>query len=339
MVTFGVGLAPVEPLKKITWLAKTAEDLGFKYFVHADQRFRGERDVYVTLTADAFNTSKIQLGPCVSDPYSRIPGMQATAIASLDEVSNGRALLTLGAGGAGFKQLQMERKQPNVAIREAILIIKKLLLGEEVTFKGKMFSVDRAKMNFECRKDIPIFIASRSPSNLKLAGEVADGAVIAFASKDILIHAIERVREGANKAGRKLEDLKLIAWVYTAISEDSNSAVNNVRPFVTQALLNTSPEMYPTMFRTLPEEVTSFISKSRNGNEQAAYEDRRYLTDEVIRRFSVAGTPIECIEKLRDIVNLGIETIWLRCFSAPYSEVDHEKVLMPFAERVMPYVK
>lgn len=340
MVTFGVGSSPVEPLKKTIWLAKTAELLGFKYFVHADQRFRGERDVYVTLTAEALNTNEILLGPCVSDPYSRIPGLQATAIASLDEVSHGRALLTLGAGGAAFKELHLERKRPNIAIREAFYIIKNLLQGEEVTFKGKMFSVTKAKTNLQTRRDIPIYIASRSPSNLELAGEIADGAVIAFASPQLLKDALEKIGGGARRAKRTLSDLKLIAWVYTSVSQDSKQAINNVRPFVTQALLNTSPDMYPAMFEGFKEDVASFLLACRkNGTEQAAYEDRNYLTDDVVRRFSVAGTPEECVEKLRDIVQLGIQTIWLRCFSAPYSEVNHEKVLIPFAEQVMPYVK
>jgi 5,10-methylenetetrahydromethanopterin reductase len=340
LVTFGVGSSPVESLRKMIWLAKTAELLGFKYFVHADQRFRGERDVYVTLTSEALNTSEIMLGPCISDPYSRIPGLQATAIATLDEASHGRALLTLGAGGAAFKELHLDRKSPNTAIREAFYIIKHLLQGEEVTFKGQMFNVTKGRTNLQTRKDIPIFIASRSPSNLELAGEIADGAVIAFASPQLLKHALEKIESGARKAKRSLNDLKLIAWVYTAVTPDSRQAVDNVRPFVTQALLNTSPDMYPAMFAGLKEDVTSFLLACRkNGTEQAAYEDRKYMTDDVVRRFSIAGTPQECVEKLSDIVRLGIQTIWLRCFSAPHAEVNHERVLIPFAEQVMPHVK
>ena len=95
-VEFGVGLAPVDNIKRITWLARATELYGYKYFVHADQRFNGERDVFVTLTADALSTEKINLGPCILDPYTRIPGMLATAIASLDEISGHKALLTLG---------------------------------------------------------------------------------------------------------------------------------------------------------------------------------------------------------------------------------------------------
>ncbi len=336
-VDFGVGLAPVEPLKKIIWLARKAEELGYEYFVHADQRFSGERDVFVTLTADALNTEKILLGPCVSDPYSRIPGMLATAIGSLDEVSGGRALLTLGAGGVGFKQLHLEREHPNTALREALVIVKGLLRGEEVTFSGKMFKVTRAKMNFECRKDIPVYIASRSPMNLELAGELADGCLLAtYASPEQLEYAIARVEKGAKKGGRSLGDVKLIAWVYTSVSDESAKAISNVRPFVTQALINTSPEMYSTIFKGLKQDVASFLLKCREaGDMKAAHEDRRYLTDEVIRRFSVAGTPGECIEKVREIARVGVGTIWIRPFSAPYSESEHEKVIVPFAKKVI----
>jgi alkanesulfonate monooxygenase SsuD/methylene tetrahydromethanopterin reductase-like flavin-dependent oxidoreductase (luciferase family) len=69
---------------------------------------------------------------------------------------------------------------------------------------------------------------------------------------------------------------------------------------------------------------------------EAAYRDRTYLTDEVIRRFSVAGTAEDCVEKINELAAAGIREIWLRCFSAPRSEVEHEKVIVPFAERVMP---
>jgi 5,10-methylenetetrahydromethanopterin reductase len=340
MVDFGVGLAPTESLKKIAWIAKTAEVLGFKYVVHADQRFRGEKDVFVTLTADALSTETIMLGPCISDPYSRIPGMLATAIGSLDEVSGGRALLTLGVGGSAFEELHIAREHPNTAVKESFYIIRHLLQGEEVTFKGKMFQVTRAKMNFECRKDIPMFIASRSPMNLELAGEVADGALLAsYASEEQLRFAITKVEAGAKKSNRTLKDIKLIAWLYASISENSVEAVANVRPFVTQALMNTSPEMYNIMFKGFEQDVASFVLDCRKtGDKKRANEDRKYLTDAVIRRFSVAGTAEECIEKLRAVAKLGIDTIWLRPFSAPFSESNHEKVIIPFAEKVIPNV-
>lgn len=340
MVSFGVGMAPVEPLKKVVATAKLAEELGFEHVVHADQRFSGEKDVFVTLAADALNTSTVQLGPCVSDPFTRIPAMLAVAIASLDELSGGRAELVLGAGGSGFAQMHLERNHVNQALRETVTMTRALFSGDVVDFEGKQFTLTNAQLRFDVRPDIPILIATRSPRNLELAGEIADGAVIAtYVSKPQLEFAIERVRAGAAKAGRRFEDIRLISWVYTSISDDGRQAVENVRPFVTQALVNTSPEAYPVILEGFHAELPDFLGRCREMGRpglEVAYADRQYLTDDVIKRFSVAGTAEDCIEKIREITALGINEIWLRCFSAPRSEIEHEKVIVPFAEKVLP---
>jgi 5,10-methylenetetrahydromethanopterin reductase len=340
MVKFGVGMAPVEPLRKVVATAKLAEELGFDYVVHADQRFAGEKDVFVTLAADALNTSRVKLGPCVSDPFSRIPALLAVAIASLDELSGGRAVLGLGAGGSGFAQLHLERKHANQALRETIVMIRSLLAGGVVNHDGQLFKLTDAQLKFDVRPNIPIYLATRSPMNLELAGELADGALIAtYVSKDQLKFAVDRVRAGAKKAGRKSEDVKLISWVYTSISDDGHQAVENVRYFVTQALINTAPEAYPTVLAGFHPELPAFLSKCREDGRQGietAYKDRTYMTDDVIKRFSVAGTAADCIAKIREINSFGIDDIWLRCFSAPRSEIEHEKVILPFAEKVMP---
>lgn len=341
MVRFGLGMAPVEPLKKVISVAKLAEELGFEHFMHADQRFAGEKDVFVTLAADALNTTRIKLGPCVSDPYTRIPAMLAVAMASLDELSEGRAVLTLGAGGSGFAQMHLERKHSNQALRETIAMIRGLFGGGTVDFEGKLFQLTNARLRFDVRPDIPILLATRSPRNLELAGEIADGAVIAtYVSKEQLRFAVDRVRAGAERTGRRLEDVRLISWVYTSISDDDgHQAVENVRPFVTQALVNTAPEAYPEILSGFDEELPRFLEQCRDAGPaglEAAYQDRSHITDEVIQRFSVAGTAEDCIAKIREITSFGIGEIWLRCFSAPRSESEHEKVMVPFAEKVMP---
>jgi 5,10-methylenetetrahydromethanopterin reductase len=342
MVRFGMGMAPVEPLTKLVETARLAEDLGFDYFGHADQRFNGEKDVFVALSADAIGTRSIQLGPCVSDPYSRIPAMLAVAMASLDELSGGRAVLTLGAGGSGFNEMHIERTQVNQALRECVQIVRGLLSGERVTVEGRVFQLTDAQMRFASRADLPIYIATRSPRNLELAGEIADGAVIAtYTTKPQLEFAIQRVRAGAEKAGRTLDDVKLISWVYTSISDDGRQAVENVRPFVTQALVNTSPEAYPAILEGFGPELPQFLRECREKGRSglgAAYADRAFITDDVIKRFSVAGTADDCISRVREITACGIEDIWLRCFSAPRSEIEHERVIVPFAEQVMPAV-
>jgi 5,10-methylenetetrahydromethanopterin reductase len=337
---FGVGMAPVESLKKVVSVAKLAEELGFSQIVHADQRFKGEKDVFVTLAADALNTEKIALGPCVSDPFSRIPAMLASAIASIDELSGGRAVLGIGAGGSGFAEMHLERKQVNQALRESITIIRDLFTGRTVDFEGAVYQLTGAKLRFDVRPDLPILLATRSPLNLELAGELADGAIIAtYTSKEQLRYAVEHIWAGAKKAGRRPEDVRLISWVYTSISDDGKQAVANVRPFVTQALVNTSPAAYPEILKGFDEDVLQFLRQCHDAGRDGramAQADTTYLTDDVIKRFSVAGTAEDCIARIREIESFGINEIWLRSFSAPHSEVEHEKVIVPFAEKVMP---
>src|SRR4051794_31156892 len=302
MVTFGMGMAPVEPLSKVTATAKLAEDLGFKYFGHADQRFQGEKDAFIALAADAMATRTINVGPCVSDPYTRSPSMLAVATATLDELSRGRAFLALGAGGSGFAEMHLDRLHVNDALRECISIVRGLLAGESVTLDGRVFKVTDAKLRMDVRPNIPIFLATRSPRNLELAGELADGALIAtYVSKPQLEFAIDRIRAGAERVGRSMSEIKLISWVYTSISDDGRQAVENVRPFVTQALLNTSPEAYPQIFEGFSADLPAYLMQcrelGRSGLEQA-YADRARLTDEVIKRFSLAGTADDCIAKV-----------------------------------------
>ena len=337
---FGVGMAPVEPLQKVVSVAKLAEDLGFSTVVHADQRFKGEKDVFVTLAADALNTTSVELGPCVSDPFSRIPAMLAVAMASIDELSGGRAVLAIGAGGSGFNEMHVERKQVNLALRESITIIRELFSGETVNFEGELYQLTGGKLRFDVRPNLPILLATRSPKNLQLAGELADGAIIAtYASKEQLEYAVAQVQAGADKAGRRMADLRLISWVYTSISDDGRQAVANVRPFVTQALVNTSPAAYPQILKGFDDDVLHFLREchdaGRDGRERAQA-DTAHLTDEVIQRFSVAGTAEDCVARLKEVESFGINEVWLRCFSAPYSESEHEKVIVPFAEKVMP---
>src|SRR5689334_25248596 len=88
------------PMARLAEFAEIVEDLGYDGLWLADQRFY--REPYVSLAYCATRTSKIQLGVGVTDPYTRHPALTAMAIATLDEVAHGRAVLGIGAGGSGF---------------------------------------------------------------------------------------------------------------------------------------------------------------------------------------------------------------------------------------------
>src|SRR5215471_15173194 len=102
--------------------ARLAEAAGYATVWLADERFY--REVYSCLTRFAAHTSKVLLGPCVTDPFSRHPALTAVAIATLDEISGQRAILGIGAGISGFTELGINRRKPARAIREMVEVVR-----------------------------------------------------------------------------------------------------------------------------------------------------------------------------------------------------------------------
>lgn len=95
----GINIIPEGPIAGLVEVAVEAERLGFGRCWAYDEGL-ATRDVYVTLAAIAAATSTIEIGPGITNPYTRHPAQTASAVASLDELSGGRAFLGIGAGGS-----------------------------------------------------------------------------------------------------------------------------------------------------------------------------------------------------------------------------------------------
>jgi hypothetical protein len=95
------------PVARLVERARLAEANGYSAVWVADERFY--REVYSCLGQLVAHTSKVLLGPCVTDPFARHPALTAMAIGTLDEISGGRAILGIGAGISGFAELGIER--------------------------------------------------------------------------------------------------------------------------------------------------------------------------------------------------------------------------------------
>jgi alkanesulfonate monooxygenase SsuD/methylene tetrahydromethanopterin reductase-like flavin-dependent oxidoreductase (luciferase family) len=191
----GVLTLAAYPQRRLMEYARRAEELGFGCFWYADERLYHE--TYVGLTACALATTRIRLGPAVTDPYSRHPALTAMAISSLDEISDGRAILGLGAGSMGFEQLGLRLHRPAATLRDAIKVIRRLWAGEHVSYEGEQFVLREANMELPTRPGIPIYLAADGPRTLRVAGELADAVVVAHcASPKILDTKLEPVRAG-----------------------------------------------------------------------------------------------------------------------------------------------
>jgi 5,10-methylenetetrahydromethanopterin reductase len=337
-LSFGTGLlghySRLYSVSRVADLAARCERLGFDSYWVADQRWM--RDVWVSLAACATRTSRIRLGTRVTDPYVRHPALTAVAIASLDELSGGRAILGLGAGGSGFAQMGLERARPVTAMREAIELIRRLLAGGEVEYQGELVRFGRGALEFATRADIPVVLVARGPKSLELGGRVADGVMIAsLASADAVRWGIAHVEAGCRRAGRSLGDVELSSMVYASISADGGAARWIVRRGIAGALLGSFPnfDFLTASGLSVPPELWALLEQ-----RQADYPTiMAAIPDSFVDHLALAGTAAQCAAQIERLVVAGIRHVVLA--PLPVDETRVESVIEPFADEVMPRVR
>ena len=162
-----------EPTERFVALAPHYEAAGFDRFGVADWRFYP--DLFVEMTACLQATTKLHMESLVTDPFVRHPALTACAMATMDDLSRGRVVLGLGGGLEQPSFWPAQRVHPLEAVRDAVEICRRMFAGETVTYRGKVLSVDGAKLDFRPhRSDLPILIAARGSRMIELAGELAD---------------------------------------------------------------------------------------------------------------------------------------------------------------------
>jgi 5,10-methylenetetrahydromethanopterin reductase len=310
-VEFGLLIPPIYKPDELVRITKFAEANSFSSFWYPDEKFF--RDPYIGLTQVALNSQRLRIGPCVTDPYSRHPIMTAVVIASLEELAPGRTWLGLGAGGRGFQAMAIERKSPVTAIREAVEIIRCLLAGENVDYKGQVIRLNNRRLDFKPPGTVPILIATGHGHKIQmLAGEVADGAMLAnFASRITIEAGISRIKLGAEKSNCSIKDLHMISRVDFAIHPDANEARKAIAPKILSAIRASYPAL--SYFDDLPEfELSSkFLSiiKRKDYESRTFYANPEHcaplIPTELYKHFSVSGTPNGVGNQLEEIRSLG----------------------------------
>lgn len=293
--------------------ARLIEELGYHSMWVPDERLL--RNVYVALATIAGATERIGLGPGVTNPYTRNPAHTAAAIATIDELSGGRATLAFGAGG-GLETYGIRREHPLGRLREAIQIVRGLLAGERVAFEGRFFDMRDAKLDFEVRRQVPVYLAARGPKILELAGEVADGAIIGgFAREGGIRYAMDAIDRGAERAGRDPGDIDRMSWVYTSVADDPEEARIAVSKIVLASIITSRP-ILDRIGIELPAALRDHLDATGwRYPAETPLEASRLLPDELIDAFSITGTPEQCRRRLQEIRDLGIDHVTFVLFA------------------------
>ena len=272
-------------------------------------------DCYVLMTLCAAATERLEFGPLVTNPYSRHPVVLAGAIATLGEISGGRAFLGLGVG-AGLEQFGMDYPRPVRTLREAAAICRRLWSGEELTYAGEVFSADGARLQSPPEELPALVLGTRSPGVMRLAGELADRVLVGarYWSPAQAEQYRTWLAEGAARVGRSLDDVEVSPRLTVCVSDDGDLARRSVKRYVAHYLsLLRPPDLdLPPGFIA---EVDEVLAQARGWY----FDHDRYdppqvfdlIDDELVERFAVAGTPGECAGQVRRVGQLGFDSFSL----------------------------
>jgi 5,10-methylenetetrahydromethanopterin reductase len=340
---YGLLLLGEHDPESVVRLGQLAEQAGFRDLWFADEKFF--RDPFVSLTHLAHHTSRIRLGTCVTDPFTRHPALLAMAMGTLDEVSGGRAVLGLGAGFSGLEAMGVERKRAVRSMRQAIDVIRRLWAGESVTLQDDAFHLSNLSLNFPARSDIPILLASAGPLMLRLAGETADEVMFGdLGTAEVLTPALAEVRRGAERSGRSMDSMRRIARLNVVLSDDLEAARDVIRPWILAYLWHAYPD-WSKLFDYTPEwdermhPLREFIAargdKPRNvGDREQVLQFAPLLPEPLVRRYALLGPPEGVAEQIAEVAACGITQ--LTVYPTPLTGQSTEAAFLQFIRSVLP---
>lgn len=306
-------------------LAAIAEANGLASVWFAENPFG--RGALPAVSASAVATRRVRLGVGAVNPHGRHPALIAMEFGALDELAPGRVRLGIGAGiAAAIERMGVQNQRPLSAVRDAIHIVRALLRGEELTYAGRVFSVEGIALGYPPRPDVPIYMAAMGARSLDLCGQLADGLIVSnLCPPAFTEHAAAIVRSAAAAAGRP--DPDVVQYVPCVPRPDRAEARRVVKLAIGEMMTAFWPAhgAWPAAREAIVRhsgipraEFAAALDRLRAG--AAAPEA---LDDRFVDAFAIAGTAEECLARAVDYRRAGAAELALT-LAGSQPEIDIE---------------
>ena len=329
MIRFGYKASAEQfPPTRLLEYSVLAEELGFDSVFVSDHLQPWRHDdghapaALPWLGALAARTERILIGTSVLTPTFRYhPAVVAQAFATLGLLAPGRVILGVGSGES-LNEVPLGLQWPDgkerfARLKESVQLIKTLWTEDRVTFEGQFYRTELATIYDKPDQPVPIYIGASGPAATRLAGRIADGFITTSGKghelyTDTLLPA---VREGAEKAGRKLDDLDLMIEVKVSFHDDIDQARNDTQYWGALALT--------------PDEKTGVEDPIEMQRRADALPVERTAT-----RWICSSDPDEHARLVSEYLDMGFKHL---VFHAPGP--DQELFLRTYAERILPLLR
>lgn len=285
-----------------------AEQKGFEAVWQAESRL--VRDAIVPMAAYAAVTKKLKVGSGVINNWTRNIGLLASTFLTLDDLAPDRVICGIGAWWDPLaKNVGIDRRKPLTAMKETVLILKRLLAMERVTFDGEFIHVNNIELDVVHGRteprNVPVYIGATGDNMLELSGEIADGVVLNYCvPPKYNLNALEKIEAGAKRAGRKLDDLDLPQLVVCSVDNDHDKAIDTTRELLTQYLAQ-QPHIAKAsgVSMDIVHEIQSILGWP--ATHEQIQKAKHLVPEELIHKITASGTPDEARAKVKEYMDNG----------------------------------
>ncbi|MGH3486147.1 MAG: LLM class F420-dependent oxidoreductase [Nocardioidaceae bacterium] len=306
-------------------LAQVAERAGYTS-VWAAEAYGS--DVVTLLTWIAAQTESIDIGTAIMQIPGRSPAMTAMTAATLDTLTKGRFRLGLGVSGPqvseGWHGVRFAK--PLARTREYVDVVKLALSRQTVRYDGEHFMLPLPDgpgkalklMLHPYRQHIPIYLAVIGPKNLEQTGEIADGWLSIFFAPEHAEASLGPLRAGAERSGRTLADLDIVANVPVVVGDDLDACAEPLRGYTALyvgGMGSRQQNFYNALARRMgydeaAEQIQTLYLDKRHREAMAA------VPRDLIDQTALIGPKERIAERLHAYAEAGVTTINVTPFAA-----------------------
>lgn len=296
---------------------------GFTLAEHADIAREAERLGYSdgwSLEVDGLDcfsplavvasATRMRVGTAIANVYTRGPATLAMCAAGIAEIAPGRFCLGIGAGSQPIVETWNggQFSRPLVRVREMVEFLRRALAGERVVFHGETFTVEGFRLSRPPAAPIPIQVAALRPGMLRVAGTVADGAILNWLSAEDVRKSVAVVREAAVQTGRDPEALEITARLFVCPDPPTQEAEIGVRRHINTYL---NVPVYQAFQRWLGrgEALTPMWQAWSSGDRKGAV---AAIPEQVINDLIVRGSAADMRAHILRYLEAGVDTAFLQ---------------------------
>ena len=309
-------------------------------------------DPWSVMAVIGSQTKRVFLCTGVTDTQRCHPAKTAQSVATLDELSHGRAGLGIGAGeamnivpfGIPWDEDPRDRAQ---RLREAIEVIK-LLWGSSkekmVSYEGKFFKLKNAWLDQHPthKPHPPVYIGALSSTRLlELTGEIGDGWYSWLVTPETYTKRREKIKRAAKRVGRRPEDIDAVATIYTGFTDDpkvQREIIDSVKMEIltcdytglkSLGVKLPLPEQYTYQYVAVTERYSPIID-----------ETAKQIPEEILKKYAAIGSVDDCIDFIESFVKVGAKHISICDVMIDRTGLPGVKeTLEAYGSKIIPYFK